>query len=198
MSTRVARVVRGLLVAFVALAVAAVAHIAGGGQIGWVGLALAFAFSSLTSIALAGRTISRVRISIAVLFSQGAFHLLFGVGAGPEAAPQPSRVGMVMGDPAAATVSASPMVMTDNGWMWAAHGLAAILTILALVKGERLFWRIAEWVAHSISRCVDTAIDRPTPQLTTVATVDDVRAPGTPFLLAGLRRRGPPAIGASM
>ena len=198
MTTRVARVVRGLLVAFVALAVAAVAHIAGGGQIGWVGLVLAFAFSTLASIALAGRTISRVRISIAVLVSQGAFHLLFGLGAGYAATPERSHPGMVMGDPAAVTVSASPMVMMDNGWMWAAHGLAAIVTILALVRGERLFWSIAGWVAHSITRLFDRSIDQPPTQRTTVVVVADVRAPGTPFLLAGLRRRGPPVIAASM
>jgi hypothetical protein len=198
MSTRVARVVRGLLVAVVALSVAAVAHIATGGQIGSVGLVLAFAFSALASIALAGRTVSRVRISIAVLFSQGVFHVLFGVGAGYSLAPQNNHPGMVMGDPNAATTSTSPMLMTDNGWMWAAHGLAAILTIVALVRGERTFWRIAGWVAHSIARIFGSPIHDTAEQLTAPAVVGDVRAPGTRFLLAGLRRRGPPSIAASM
>src|ERR1700689_2492418 len=82
MSTRVARVVRGLLIAAVSLLVAAAAHLSGGGQIGEVGFVLAAIFSVFVSIGLAGRSISRLRIAVSVVLSQGAFPLLFGIGAG--------------------------------------------------------------------------------------------------------------------
>lgn len=200
MSTRVARVIRGLLVAVVALTVAAVAHIATGGQIGAVGLVLAFAFSALASIALAGRTLSRTRMSIAVLLSQGAFHLLFGIGAGHGLAEPTHSVGMVMGDPAAAPASTGAMstvAMADNGGMWAAHALAAIITIVALVRGERTFWKLAGWIAHSITRLFVSSIPLEVDQPTAPAVVAELHAAGTRFLLAGLRRRGPPVGTAS-
>jgi hypothetical protein len=206
MSTRGARVLRGLIVALVALLVAAVAHIAGGGQIGAVGFSLAFAFSALASIALAGRSVSRIRVAIAVLFSQGIFHLLFGIGADHKIATLPSSSGMLMsgmGDPGAAaglahTLPASYPSMPDNGWMWVAHGLAAMLTIVALVKGERTFWMLADWVFHTISRT--TAISVPVAATRPAApeAVPDISAADAHFLRAGMRHRGPPQLVASM
>ena len=113
MSSRGARVFRGLLVAFIALLIAAVAHVAGGGQIGLIGFALALAFSSVACVGLAGRTVSTVRVGIAVLLSQGIFHLLFGIGSRYQSNGQVHHLGMTMsgmGDPGAAhrLVDASP------------------------------------------------------------------------------------------
>jgi hypothetical protein len=205
MSTRGARVARGLIVALVALLVAAVAHIAGGGQIGAVGFALAFAFSALASIALAGRSVSRLRVTIAVLFSQGIFHLLFGIGSGHVAGPLPPSSGMIMpgmGDPGAASglahsLPASTAPMPDNGWMWIAHGLAAVLTIVALVKGERTFWRLADWVFHTLSRTAAVSVPGAAKRPAAPEVLPDISAADAHFLLAGMRHRGPPQLGAS-
>jgi hypothetical protein len=201
MSTRGTRVIRGLLVAAVALTVAAVSHISGGGQIEVVGLVLAFAFSSLASIALAGRTVSLARVSIAVVFSQGVFHLLFGIGAGHLASIQGHAAGMVMGDPSAPpfadALEPSRASMTDSGWMWAAHGVAAVLTIVALVKGERTFWTLADWVRHSLAPIVPTSLHEAFEQVAEPETVRDLIARRAQFLLAGMRHRGPPRPAAS-
>ena len=207
MSTRVARVVRGLIVAAVSLGVAAVAHIAGGGRIGAVGFALAVAFSALVSIGLTGRSVSRIRIAAAVLFSQGAFHLLFGVGAGYHAfaaarVPGMHMAGMGMASldsaaPSTLAPSAHALEMPDSGWMWTAHALAALVTILALVAGEKAFWYLTGRVCHSLAR-IFTA---PRPVVIDRSAVPeiliDISRPGTRFLLAGLWHRGPPGIVAS-
>ena len=205
MSTRGSRVIRGLLVAIVSLLVAAVAHVAGGGKIGAVGFALALAFSSLASIGLSGRRVSIVRVSIAVLFSQGTFHLLFGVGSSYRSDGSGHPVGMAMagmGDPyasaqLAAVVPASSASMPDSWWMWVAHAIAAILTIAALVKGERTFWSLADWVAHSLSPVL--SVYEPVTTIRRVAAVVplEVRALGSRFLIAGVRHRGPPPLHAS-
>jgi hypothetical protein len=207
MSTRVARVVRGLIVAAVSLLVAAVAHIAGGGRIGAVGFALALAFSTLVSIGLTGRSISRIRIAAAVLFSQGAFHLLFGVGSDYRAAATAhlpgipmTGMGMASLDSAAASTlarSTHTVDMPDSGWMWAAHALAALITILALVRGEKAFWYLTGRVSHTLARIFAA----PRPVVIHLRAVPeilvDISRPGTRFLLAGLRHRGPPGVVAS-
>src|ERR1700709_933648 len=80
MTTRWARVVRGLVAASVAVFVADFAHVPGGGATpGFAGIALALAFSTLVCIGLAGRTLARWRVAASVVVSQGAFHLLFQV-----------------------------------------------------------------------------------------------------------------------
>ncbi|MCU1481117.1 MAG: hypothetical protein JWQ19_1903 [Subtercola sp.] len=83
MSSRAARTLRGLTAAGVAVFVAALSHALGGGDApGGIGVVLALAFSAVVCVALAGRTLSLVRLSLAVGFSQLAFHLLFSVGGG--------------------------------------------------------------------------------------------------------------------
>lgn len=201
MSTRVARVVRGILVAVVSLLVASTAHIAGGGQIGAVGFVLAFAFSTLVAIGLAGRSISRVRITIAVLVSQGLFHLLFGVGASYRPGALRHTPGMIMGDPGASShlsggMSISSVPMPDSAWMWVAHAAAAGVTIAALVKGERTFWKLAGWVAHSLTRLF-TPTSLAAKRLRLPQAAPDAREPGTRFLITGVRHRGPPRPVAS-
>ena len=196
---------RGLIAAAVSLVVSAVAHIAGGGRVGAIGLALALAFSALVSIGLAGRSLSRVRITAAVLFSQGAFHVLFGIGAGRDVTFQPAGMPMrgmtqvVLHPSMASTLSGSihTAAMTDSGWMWAAHVGAALLTVVALVKGETTFWYLTGRVTHSLERMFDSpraeVIGRPLPP-ERVLTMSPRRAR---FLLAGLRHRGPPRLIAS-
>ncbi|UFS57826.1 hypothetical protein [Subtercola endophyticus] len=83
MSSRAARTLRGLTAAGVAVFVAALSHALGGGEApGGIGVVLALAFSAVVCVALAGKTLSLVRLSLAVGFSQLAFHLLFSIGAG--------------------------------------------------------------------------------------------------------------------
>jgi hypothetical protein len=205
MSTKFARVMRGLVIACISLLVTATAHITGGGQIGEVGFVLALTFSVLVSIALTGRSVSRLRTAVSVVLSQGAFHLLFGIGAGYQAeiATRPGMQMSGMGDLSgsmltpSATSTAPIATMPDSGWMWAAHGTAAVLTIVALAWGEKTFWRLTDRLAIALTRVFSSPepIAIPRRQLPSVVTETD--HPGARFLLAGLRHRGPPAAFAS-
>jgi hypothetical protein len=196
---------RGLVIACISLLVTATAHIAGGGQIGEVGFVLALTFSVLVSIGLTGRSVSRLRTAVSVVLSQGAFHLLFGIGAGyqPGIATRPGMQMPGMGEvpgsmlTPAATSMTPVAAMPDSGWMWAAHGLAGVLTIVALAWGEKTFWRLTDPITIALSRVFSSPepISIPRRQLPSVMTEAD--HPGARFLLAGLRHRGPPVAFAS-
>jgi hypothetical protein len=201
MSTRYARVVRGLVVACVSLLVAAVAHVSGGGQIGRVGFVLALTFSVLVSIGLTGRAVSRLRIAVSVVLSQAAFHLLFGVGAGYQPPAIATTSGMRMpGMTELATPILAPAVtsdtaagsMNDSGWMWVAHGLAAVVTIVALIWGETTFWHLTGRVRFAL-RLFSSPGAIVVPRRLPSGVVREISEPSTRFLIAGMRHRGPPA-----
>jgi hypothetical protein len=191
MATRGARVVRGLLASSIAVFVAALAHVAGGGTApGAAGVAVAFAFCALASIALAGRRVSRIRLAATVILSQGVFHLLFLVSGG-SAISAPSAPGMDMGT--SSIVGTSGPAMVEDGWMWIAHGIAAVVTIVALAWGERAFWMLFALVVRATGVIAvvvppEWRLDPPTRFLRVVVAE---------FLVGSQRRRGPPRPVAS-
>ena len=197
MATRWARVIRGLVASSIAVFVAAFAHVAGGGVMpGFAGLALAFAFCTLASIGLAGRRVSRIRLAATVILSQGVFHLLFLMSGGMAAAlPTPTMTGMRMiakpiaGIPASTGPASTGPAMIDDGWMWLSHGIAAIVTIVALAWGERAFWRLFETVLRALR--IRWGQARPRAQ-GPGAPIAFVRVSLAQFLFSGLSRRGPP------
>ncbi|MDJ0375942.1 hypothetical protein [Cryobacterium sp. PH31-L1] len=142
MATRWARFARGWVTAFVAVLVAALSHVAAGGHVpAPVSIALALAFASMLSIALAGKKLSSTKLSLSVALSQVLLHVMFGLGgtAGTmTVAGHHGSTTVVVG-----AASAAPAMAAD-GWMWAAHTLAAVLTIVALRRGERTFWALVE------------------------------------------------------
>jgi hypothetical protein len=191
MATRWARVFRGLVASSVAVFVAAFAHVVGGGPLPSVaGVVLAFAFCALASIGLAGRRVSAIRLAATVILSQGVFHLLFLVSGG--SATSSPAAGMNMGS-APMTVTGGP-AMVEDGWMWLAHGVAAAVTIAALVWGERVFWRLFELVfrvllvaVHAVRPAQGAHLAQPAP-----------RALTNEFLVGAVSRRGPPAVVVSL
>ncbi len=142
MATRWARFARGWLTAAVAVLVAALSHVAAGGSApAPVSIAIALAFAGMLSVALAGKTLSLTKLSVSVGFSQVLFHLLFGLGGTAGSMTVSGHHGsatVIVG-----AVSAAP-VMPPHGWMWVAHALAAVVTIMALRRGERTFWALVE------------------------------------------------------
>ncbi|MCU1596848.1 MAG: hypothetical protein JWQ47_587 [Glaciihabitans sp.] len=198
MATRWARVFRGLVASSVAVFVAAFAHVTGGGVMpGLAGLALAFAFCALASIGLAGRQVSRVRLAATVILSQGVFHLLFLMSGGMATVlPTPTTTGMRMiTTQIAVTPSSTGPAMIDDGWMWLAHGIAAIVTIVALAWGERAFWRLFETVLRALWVGWGHVLHEAKGPLVPIAFV---RVSLVQFLLSGLSRRGPPLAVASV
>lgn len=103
---------RGVVVASAATAVALLGHLlASGPAPGWLGLLLPWWLSITLCTALAGRTVSLPRLSVGVGLSQAVFHALFVLGspAGMLRAPTPgSGHGHHHLDPLAAAASGTP------------------------------------------------------------------------------------------
>jgi hypothetical protein len=200
MGSRSAQTLRGLIAAVFATFVALFAHVAGGGSApGLAGLELALAMSIVASVALAGKTLSLVRLGSSVGISQLLFHGLFGVGAAG-----PSEVVMTgMGHHSGAmriVTTASPatadMGMPEDGWMWAAHATAALVTIVALRRGEQAFWglmKIAQLRLRALVRVpyLQPILFHPRVFLCTEFLPNQLRELG--LLLGVMRHRGPPA-----
>jgi len=206
MSSRWGRFVRGWLTASFAVFVAALSHVvAGGAAPGPVSLALALAFSGMACVALAGKTLSVLRTTFSVAFSQIVFHVLFGLGAGGATSLVMTGSGhhapVTMTPGAVAAVDSMGMAAAGaagvDAWMWAAHGAAAVLTILALHQGEKAFWFLVDLAASGLAvvlrwggDLVPVAVR--VPRAPVVAADDFVPTP-VDLLRSSLTRRGPPA-----
>lgn len=205
MSSRGARVVRGFAAAGVATLVAALFHMAGGGEApSAVALTLSVVFSSLASIVLVGRRVALWRVTLSVAVSQFLFHALFTL------SPSASFSGMPMGGhlhagmhltlvpgAAAATdaVTAGPTFLGEDVWMWLAHAAAAALTIAALLRGERTLVAVARFTFFRLRRFVDrVAAVTPVAPVRVATPIDTVPATlhGVEALIGALRHRGPP------
>jgi hypothetical protein len=194
MATRWGRVVRGLVAATIAVFVSAFAHVLAGGAVpDSGGLALAFAFAALASIALAGRTVSRIRVGVSVILSQGLFHVLFDLTATAHVAHTTHTMGMTMGG-TMPTVTTTALMPTD-GWMWLAHGVAAAITIVALAWGERAFWGLLDSARLALTLALRMAALRAEtarPSEARSSSAWTLAAIPAVCLDAGLWRRGPP------
>ncbi|MBB5642820.1 hypothetical protein [Cryobacterium roopkundense] len=202
MTTRWARFTRGWIVAFVSTFVAAVSHTLGGGSgPGLLPIVVSLAFAGMICVALAGRTLSLWRGALAVLASQLIFHGLFSLG-GSGGALSPDAIaasathqhallpGVIQATGTATTHGAGH----DGAAMWAAHLVAAVVTIAALRFGERAFWSLFD-TARLLIRALFS------PGLTVVVPPVLARRPTTArvsvprdllVLLSSVRRRGPP------
>ena len=149
MTTRWARFARGWLVALFSTLVAAVSHtIAGGSSPSVVSLVIALAFAGVACIALTGKTVSLVRMTVSVLLSQVAFHTLFSTIGTSSSTPvvvggQHHHGGAVM----LLAENSAPMAHHTDGWMWLGHAIAAAITVVTLRYGESAFWRLREIAA---------------------------------------------------
>ncbi len=205
MTTRWARFARGWAAALFATLVAACSHtIAGGGAPSPVALMLALAFSGMVCVALAGKSLSRIRLSIAVGASQLMFHGVFSLIApapgGEAMSPAAGHTMMMTYVPLQAT--SERMHDHADPWMWLAHGIAAVVTVIALRHGERAFWALSE-LARLAFGTILTGLTRP-PQLQSVrparenaVAIERARLPRRlEVILSALGHRGPPAFAA--
>jgi len=198
MSTRSARVARGLIAAGFATFVAALFHVAGGGlPPSAVALTLSLVFSGLGCIVLAGKRSSLWRSASSVALSQFLFHALFSLSpsahfAGATGHLHPGSHLTMVTDGAAATPMSGMSI--SGSWMWLAHAAAALLTLAALSYGERVFVAVSEFTAFSLRRLLTAVavVDVPVAQAR-VETVP-VILPDRTVVLGRLRHRGPPAL----
>jgi len=201
MNPRAARTLRGLGAGTTATAVAAVSHgLAGGTFPGLAGIALALVFSAIVSIVLVGRRLPVLRLAASIVLSQLAFHLVFStLGNAAEVVVTNGHHGAVTVTGSetvagTATVTGTEIVSHASPLMWLAHGIAAALTVLALVYGERAIDGLHEVGRMLLARVLrPIAVARPTslprvtrPPLTLVARK-------ARELIAACGLRGPPA-----
>ena len=204
MASRWARFVRGWLTASVAVFVAALSHLAAGGNApGPLSLVLALAFAGIASVLLAGKSLSLLRLSLSVGISQLLLHGLFGLGGGSSVTmTSTSHHGAVPLVDAAASPVHAPGARSGGGWMWVAHALAAIVTIAALHRGEKTFRAL---VVETTNRLIAVLIERPAAVSIGAAAAAVRPVFGRIFVLADLGellssvlRRGPPRRALSL
>lgn len=211
MASRWARVARGLLASGVAIFVAALFHIAGGGSApSPVSLGLSLAFATLASIALTGRRLSLWRLTAAVAVSQVLFHLLFSLGGGPVSlSPTGGSVvmsHMQMGSRLLLSTAggmgrhADMGALPTSGGMWLSHAAAILVTVIALRFGERTFWGLLETTRLTLGTGIDLLMRRLA--VAPVALVLPIARPveselsrlrDLGLLVGCVHRRGPPS-----
>ncbi|SFR63279.1 hypothetical protein SAMN04488591_2597 [Microbacterium azadirachtae] len=195
--TRAGRTVRGLIAALVATFVASVSHsTADGAPAPLIGMVLALLFAAPVCIALAGRRLSWIRLSLAVGLSQIAFHglLLIGVGSG-SGSVTPGLGAHLHGTELAGALGTTAV---DAGHalhlqpaMWVAHAIAAVLTVLALGRGEQALRALLELTGWNLVARLLLAAPAPAHRGTAAPSV---RVPvlRSLFSLTVVSRRGPP------
>ncbi|MDF2045339.1 hypothetical protein P2P98_04145 [Microbacterium sp. Kw_RZR3] len=191
---RAQRVGRGIAAASVATFIATVSHSSVGAELPpLLNIALALCLAAPVCVLLAGRTASWWRLSLAVVLSQALFHGILALDLRGDGVVAP---GGHHGAPAVlldATGSSHAVVAhgSHSPWMWVAHAFAAVVTILALGRGERAVQVIARFFHAAL------AVLRPFRGL--LSLTDDVRPAPEPLLLttamavlSTMRHRGPP------
>lgn len=145
-------VVRGFATSSLAIFVALAGHVTGGGEMpGALGILVPWLFAFMVSVLLAGRTLSLTRLTLSVTLSQFLFHTLFVLG---TVAPSGVTIPHVHGAPLVLPAAdGAAVVATADASMWVGHALAALLTVTALHRGERLLLtlrdlavRLVRWV----------------------------------------------------
>ena len=146
-----------------------------------LGVTLALFFAVIVSISLTGRGLSAVRLAASVVLSQLAFHVVFSTIGG---AAEVVSVGHHQ-----TVVSGAAVVTHASDGMWLAHGVAALVTTLTLVFGERAFYGLRD-----TARMLLTALF--TPPVSPVVAIDRAPLP-TPvtFVVARIVREFHAALG---
>lgn len=191
---RAQRAGRGVAAAAVATFVATLSHASVSATVpSAVNIVLALCVAAPVCVVLAGRVSSWWRLSAAVVTSQALFHGLLALDLrGGGAMASTGHHGDVSSF-LEATASAHGAVghAPEAPWMWAAHALAALVTIVALGRGERAVLAVARFLV-AVVRAI-----RPFRGLRPVT--DAVPAASEPLLptlamtvLSPMRYRGPP------
>lgn len=188
MTSRQLRLLRAATASGAATLVAAASHTTAGGAAPHPLLVIALATLLVPLAALLiGARVSRARIALTVLVSQGVFHLVF----------------QLLGTPTGATTltghehhldlaALGPVVATTapDALMLVGHLIAAIITTALLCHGESSVRAIAGWVQARLrhtARLFRPGHERP------ASPVFAIRVPNENDFAVSVSRRGPPA-----
>lgn len=193
-TSRKPALLRGFASASLAIFVALAGHVSAGAAMpGLLGIAVPWLLSFMVCVLLAGRKLSVIRLSASVGVSQFLFHALFVLGTITPAGGGTGHVhGAALVLPGGTGVAAE---MATGSAMWLGHAGAALLTIVALHRGERMLIALRDlavqligWLRRRLQDAVVVSSLR-APRLTPV--FEGVSRPEG-RLLATLRGRAPP------
>ncbi|WP_308491431.1 hypothetical protein [Microbacterium terrisoli] len=193
MTARQLRALRGVAASGITTLLAATAHTLAGAGAPSVGLvAIAAILSAPPAVLLIGRRLSRVRTAAAVTAAQLVFHTTFVLFADPSAvvyAPLSGHHAM----------HAAPTMMVahaaDHAMSWpmiATHALAALVTLVLLLRGERMLRALGRGIRRLLP-----AVGGELPRLHVGRPARGVFAHIAPIahrLAVVVSRRGPPVI----
>ena len=202
MHTRGARLARGWTGAAAATLFAGVSHTVAGGPAPRPGvILLSLALSGLMCTILAGRVLSLWRLVLAVGLSQGLYHWLFSISADvpdlhlPSTAAAHAGHGVVQSMPTEALMAAHAGMEHSSPWMWLGHGVAALLTIVFLRRGERAALQVCDALGLRVTALIPLLLALPAVQagrrFPAVWPVRRLGSLGVPLLV--MRHRGPPS-----
>jgi hypothetical protein len=196
--SRGARAARGTVAAVVATFLAVFFHaVADGCAPSTLGVIVALAFAIPVCTLLAGKTLSRGRLAVAVVASQAVFHTTMSWGDASFAGLLGSGTHAGHHGPAAApAVALAPAAGhgEHDAGMWLAHLVAAALTFAVLRYAEGLFWELLQRTGIPIAAAL-LALGALRPAVAEhVPTPIGRPATLTPRLvvLGSMRHRGPP------
>lgn len=207
MGSRGARTARGAAIAGFATFTAALSHTIGGGTPpGPLAIVLGLAFSAPLAMLLTGARAPRVRMGVSTLVAQASLHLCYAV-VGGAGLTRPLATAASSGDlagfaghhahgssmPLGAVSTTAGLVDHGHEFMPFTHAVAAALTFLALVAGERVLRAVARTVRLFVRRLTSV------PAAVVVASLDSTPTGERPTLIdrllhAALSSRGPPLV----
>lgn len=171
-------------------------HVSAGGEMpGALGIVVPWMLSFMVCVLLAGRRLNAIRLGISVGVSQFLFHVLFVLGSiTPTGA---SGTGHVHGSALVLPESAGlTETVAAGGMMWFGHAIAALATIVALHRGERLLLALRDlaeqsvrWLQRRIDAILAPPTSHPAPRPALHVEIAVLRSA---VLLSPLRGRAPP------
>lgn len=204
--SRAVRTARGTAGVLIATLIAAASHGAAGGEVVPFAIAVTAVLALPLCVALAGKLASLWRLSLAVTASQFLYHWSFtalssgATSRGPSGgelavSPHAAHLGFMTGplfSPNAATTSVSP---SAELLMWLAHGLATVVTVALLYRGERAALAVARLIWRALPLTVPRGIAVPTRPVIRPAAL--LWRPLTQLaVLTSVTHRGPPTLSA--
>ena len=193
MQARRTRVTRGVLAAAVSTFAAAFSHSVAAREVpSVVALAAASVLAVVVCIALAGRA-TPPRAAAAVVLSQAGFHTLFSL-----APATTGTVASTHGSHSMVTLTTAAVAHVHepaDAAMWLGHVAAALVTILALVHGERIVAGTLDVLRLTVLALLGaiSALPVRTPAQGMPGWLP-VSSAATAFLPSSVRRRVPPAV----
>ena len=199
--SRLARVGRSVLVAGASTLIALLSHVLAGGAFPELaGILVPFGLAVIIGLPLAGRLRSLPRLIAAVLISQLLYHWLFVLGAGSSGVLATDAGAHAGHGGAPLLVGAIPEAAAADLMMWASHGLAALVTILLIRRGDTALLGLRRLVML-LARAILPAQPRTAPLAVAAARRTSagapVREPMLLLLAETVTRRGPPRTRAA-